>query len=86
MLHTKFQDHWTSGSDRRFLKVCTVYVRGDHPGHVTWTIYTNFRYPFPSMLHMKFGFEWPRGFERRRSLKMMDERRAPEDADNINTP
>ena len=25
------------------------------------------------MLHIKFGFDWPSGFQRRRSLKMVDD-------------
>ena len=29
---------------------------------VTWTIYINFRSPFPRRLHIKFGFDWPSGF------------------------
>ena len=29
---------------------------------MTWTIYTNFRSPFPRRLHIKFGFDWPSGF------------------------
>ena len=42
MLHAKFQDHRTSGSgEEDFLKVFTIYGRGGHLGHVTWTIYTN---------------------------------------------
>ena len=35
---------------------------GSHLGHVTSTIYTNFRSPFLRMLHMKFGLDWPSGF------------------------
>ena len=63
MLHAKFQDHRTSGSEkRRFFKVFTIYGHGDHLGHVTWTIYTNFGSPFPGRLHIKFGFDWPCGF------------------------
>ena len=61
MLQTKFQDHRTSGSGR-FLKVFTIYGRGGHLGHVTWTIYINFCSPFPRRLHIKFGFDWPSGF------------------------
>ena len=53
MLQAKFQDHRTSGS---------VYGHGGHLGHVTWTIYTNFRSPFPRRLHIKFGFDWSSGF------------------------
>ena len=47
---------------RRFLKVFSIYSHGSHLGHVTLTIYTNFLSPFPRMLHMKFGFDWPSGF------------------------
>ena len=61
MLHAKFQDHRTSGSGEEFLKVFTIYGHGGHLGHVTWTIYTNFRSPFPRRLHIKFGFDWQSG-------------------------
>ena len=43
-------------------KVFTIYGHNGHLGHVTWTIYTNFSSPYLRMLHMKFGFDWPRGF------------------------
>ena len=63
MLHTKFQNHCPSGSgDGRFLNVFAIYSHGGHLGHVTLTIYINFLSPFPRMLHMKFGFDWPIGF------------------------
>ena len=63
MLHAKFQDHRTSGSmRRRFFKAFTIYGHGGHLGHVTWTIFINFRSPFPRRLHIKFGFDWPSGF------------------------
>ena len=39
MLHVKFQDHRTSDSGEDFLKIFTIYGRGGHLGHVTWTIY-----------------------------------------------
>ena len=62
MLHAKFQDHRTSGSgEEDFLRFYHIW-RGDHLGHVTWTIYINFRSPFPRRLHIKFGFDWPSGF------------------------
>ena len=36
MLHVKFQDHRTSGSEEEdFLKVFTIYGHGGHLGHVT---------------------------------------------------
>ena len=62
MLHAKFQDHRTSGSGEFFEKVFTIYGRGGHLGHVTWTIYTNFGSHFPRRLHIKFGFDWPSSF------------------------
>ena len=62
MQHAKFQDHRTFGSGEDLFKVFTIYGRGDHLGHVTWTIYINFRSSFPRRLHIKFGFDWPRGF------------------------
>ena len=55
MLHAKFQDHRTSGSGED--EVFAIYGHGGHLGHVTWTIYINFRW-----LHIKFGFDWPSGF------------------------
>ena len=61
MLHAKFQNHRSSGSGR-FLKVFTIYSHGGHLGHVTSTIYINFYCPFLTMLHIKFGFDWPSGF------------------------
>ena len=56
VLHANFQDHRTSGSGVVF----TIYGRGGHLGHETWTIYTNSL--FPRRLHMNFGFVWPSGF------------------------
>ena len=63
MLHTKFRGNRPDGSgEEDFFKVFTIYERGGHLGHVTWTIYTNFRSPYPRRLHIKFGFDWPSGF------------------------
>ena len=63
MLHTKFPGNRPTGSGAgRFLKVFAIYSHGGHLGHVTWTININFRFPFLSMLHMEFGFDWPSGF------------------------
>ena len=57
MLHAKFQHHRTSGSgEEDFQKVFTIYGRGGHLDHVTWTIYTNLGYPFPMRIHIKLGF------------------------------
>ena len=63
MLHAKFQDHRTSSSgEEDVLKVFTIYRRGGHLGHVTWTIYTNLGSPFPRRLHLKFGIDWSSDF------------------------
>ena len=63
MLHAKFQDHRTSGSgEEDFYKGFSIYGHSGHLGHVTWTIYINFRAPFPKRLHMKFGIDWPSSF------------------------
>ena len=62
MLHAKFQDHRTSGSGEEIFKVFTIYGRGGHLGHVTWTVYINYRSPFPRRLYIKPGFDWPSGF------------------------
>ena len=48
--------------EKKIFKVFIIYGHGGHLGHVTWTIYINFRSPFLRMLHMKFGFDWPSGF------------------------
>ena len=56
MLHAKFQDHRTSGSGEEDFLRFLPYM--GHLGHVTWTIYINFRSPF----HIKFGFDWSSGF------------------------
>ena len=63
MLHAKLQNHRPSGSgEEYFLKVFAIYSHGGHLGHVILTIYTNFHCPFLTMLHIKFGFDWPSGF------------------------
>ena len=63
MLHTMFRGNRLAGSgEEDFFKVFTIYGCGGHLGHVTWTIYTNFRSPFARRLHIKFGFDWPSGF------------------------
>ena len=63
MLHTKFRGNRPTGSgEKDFFKVSAIYRHGGHLGYVTSTIYINCRSPFLRMLHMKFGFDWPRGF------------------------
>ena len=72
MLHAKVQDHMTSGSGEDFFKVFTIYRQCSHLGHVTWTIYINFRSPFPRRLHIKFGFDWSSGFREERRFKVVN--------------
>ena len=63
MLHTKFRGNRPAVSGvEDFLSFFTIYGHDSHLCHVTWTIYTNFRSPFPMRLHIKFGFDWPSGF------------------------
>ena len=50
-----------SGEDD-FLVFLTIYGHGGHLGHVTWISRSNFRSPFPWMLHMKFHFDWSSNF------------------------
>ena len=63
MLHTKCQGHRPFGSgEEGFFKVFNVYEHVGHIGQVTRTVWTNFRFPIPEKLHMKFDLDWPRGF------------------------
>ena len=63
MLHTKFHENRPAGSgEEDFGVVFTIYGRGGHLGHVTWILRSNFRLPYPWMLHIKFHFDWPSSF------------------------
>ena len=63
MLYTKFRENRPAGSgEEDCLRFFAIYGHGGHLGHVTWTIYINFRSRFPRRLHIKFGFDWPSGF------------------------
>ena len=63
MLYTKFCGNRPVGSgEEDFLRFLPYMGMAAILGHVTWTIYTNFRSPFPRRLHIKFGLDWPRGF------------------------
>ena len=70
MLHAKFQDQRISGSrEEDFLRFLPYMGMAAIFCHVTWTIYINFRSPFPRRLHMKFGFDWTSGSGRENVLK-----------------
>ena len=76
MLFVKFRGIRSTGSgEEDFLRVFTIYGRGSHLGHVTWTIYTNFGSPFQRRLHIKFGFDWPSGFREEDLWKWWTDRR-----------
>ena len=63
MMHTKFQDRKHFGfREEEFLKFFIIYRHGDHLGHVTRTIWANFRSPNPWKIHVKFDFDWPSDF------------------------
>ena len=63
MLRAKFQNHRPSDSEEEnFLKVFAMYSHGGHFGHVTLTFYITFHSLYLTMLHIKFGFNWPSGF------------------------
>ena len=56
MLHAKFKVRRISGLGGEDF---SIYGQGGYLGHVTRTIYINFRSPFARRLHIKFGFDWP---------------------------
>ena len=62
MLHTKFQDHRTSGSGEEEFKGF-YHIWAWRP---SWSCDQDHLYkngsPFPWRLHIKFGFDWPSGF------------------------
>ena len=65
MLHTKFHGNRPAGSgEEDFLVFFTIYgcASGSHLGHVIKIPRTNFRSPYPWMLHIKFQFDRPSGF------------------------
>ena len=62
MLHTKFRENRPAGSEEDFWVVFTIYGSGGHLGHVTWILQSNFRSPYPGLLHITFHFDWPCGF------------------------
>ena len=60
MLRAKFPDDRTSDyREEYFDRIFTIYGRGVHLGHLTRTIYLNFRFLFQWRLHKKFGYDLP---------------------------
>ena len=63
MHQAKFQNLRSSPVlKNKIYKGFAIYSHGGHLGHVTLTIYINFHSLFLTMLHIKFGFDWPSGF------------------------
>ena len=64
MLHTKLRGNRPAGSGEEDFEFVffIIYGRGGHLGHVIKIPRTNFRSPYPSIHHTKFGFHRPSGF------------------------
>ena len=60
MLHTKFRENRPAGSgEEDFWVFFIINGRGDHLGHVIQISQSNFRSPYPWMLHIEFHFDLP---------------------------
>ena len=60
MLLTKFRENRPAGSgEEDFGGVFIINGRGSHLGHVTRISRSNFRSPYPWMLHIEFHFDLP---------------------------
>ena len=61
MLHTKFRENRPASSGNRFLGLYHIWA-----WRPSWSCDPNaankISFPLPKRLHIKFGFDWPRGF------------------------
>ena len=48
--------------EEEFSKDFAIYKAGGHLSPVTWINYISIHSPFATMLHTKFGFDWPSDF------------------------
>ena len=56
MLHTKFHGNLLAGSgEEDFYRVFTIYGHGDHLGHVTSIMSSDFHFLVSESFHTKFG-------------------------------
>ena len=55
MLHTRFRRNRPAGSGEDFWRVFTTYGPGDHLGHVTSIMSSDFHFLVPKSFHKKFG-------------------------------
>ena len=63
MLHTKFRGKRPASSGKENFEWFLPYMGvAAILGHVTWILRSNFRLPYPWMLHIKFHFDWPSSF------------------------
>ena len=59
MLHNKFRENRPAGSEKEDFWVFFFIIngRGGHLGHVTRISRSNFRSPYPWLLHIEFHFD-----------------------------
>ena len=63
MLHTKFRGNWPAGSrETDYLRVFTIYGHGDHLGHVTSIMSSDFHFLVPESFQSKFGSDLQSSF------------------------
>ena len=55
MLHTKFRGNRPAGFGEEFRRVFIMYGRGDHLGHATNIMSSDFHFLIPESFHTKFG-------------------------------
>ena len=55
MLHTKFRGNRPAGSGEDCLRVFTIYGRGDHLGHATGIMSSDFHCLVPESFLTEFG-------------------------------
>ena len=63
MLHAKFRGNRPAGSREEDFEGVLPYGHDGHLGHVTRMPRTNFHFPYPMGLHIKFGFDRPHNRE-----------------------
>ena len=73
MLRTRFQGHWSIGSEEKKMKVFTIDGHGGHVGQVTQLICINFHFHSPSSIHINFGSKSPNCFSEKQVLTLKSE-------------
>ena len=70
--------------EKTILMVFTIYGHGGHLGHVTWTIYINFRSPFLRRLHVKLALIG-QAVSEEKAFEIVDGRSDDDDGDGRRT-